>query len=168
MRLAAVPLLGPALTPLVLRCAMPLALYLSPDVFGHMEPEEVTIALRMGRIPGTARAFQRSVAGVINVFGQYVGVAARVHEITELPPLAMFWGTHDPIIPMHHGRAFLARVNGATLTTYEGCGHFPQLDHAPRFARDLTAFLGDRERPAVRVARRVADAVVARAANAGG
>ena len=148
MRLAAVPLLGPALTPVVLRYAVPLVLHLSPEVFGHMEPAEVEIALRMGRVPGTGRAFQRSVAGVINVFGQYLGVAARVHEIAELPPLAMFWGTVDPIIPVRHGASFLERVQGATLTTYEGCGHFPQLDAAPRFARDLAAFLNDGARPA--------------------
>jgi pimeloyl-ACP methyl ester carboxylesterase len=149
MRLAAVPLLGAALTPLVLRLAMPLVLRLAPERFGHMEPAEVALALRMGRVPGTAQAFQRSLAGVIDVFGQYRGVAARVHEIAVLPPLAMFWGTADPIIPVHHGASFLARLRGATLTTYAGCGHFPQLDAAPRFARDLTRFLRDRARPAV-------------------
>jgi pimeloyl-ACP methyl ester carboxylesterase len=148
MRLAAVPLLGPALTPLVLRLAVPLVLRCSPEAFGHMEPAEVALFLRMGRVPGTGQAFQRSVAGVINVFGQYRGVAARVHEIAGLPPLAMFWGTADPIIPARHGTSFLERLRGATLTTYEGCGHFPQLDAAPRFARDLTAFLSDRARPA--------------------
>jgi pimeloyl-ACP methyl ester carboxylesterase len=148
MRLASVPLLGPALTPLVLRYAVPLVLQLSPEAFGHMEPAEVALVLRMGRVPGTGRALQRSVAGVINVFGQYVGVVARVDEIAGLPPLAMFWGTADPIIPVRHGTSFLGRLRDTTLTTYEGCGHFPHLDAGPRFARDLTEFLSDRTRPA--------------------
>ena len=143
MRLAAVPALGPALTPLVTFVGLPVMLLLSPATFGHIEPGEARRVVDMNRIPGTARAFQRTLMGIVDVFGQYVSMVDRAHEIAELPPMAVYWGTKDPVIPLQHGQRLLERLTRVSLTTYPGCGHYPHLDEAAGFARDLREFLCD-------------------------
>jgi pimeloyl-ACP methyl ester carboxylesterase len=124
---------------------------LFPEKFGRMEPAEVRLLARMSRIRGTARAFRRSLAGVINLSGQYVQTIERAHEITSPPAIALFWGAKDPIIPVRHSTRFLERFMGITLTAYPGCGHFPQLDVHSTFARDLGDFLSDPIRPSALV-----------------
>ena len=151
MRLATIPVLGPALTPLVMRFGVPLVLRFAPATVGHIEPAEAALAVCMARLPGSVRALERSVGGVINVFGQYLNMVDRAHEIAELPPLAVYWGSKDPIIPLRHGQRLLRRLTGVTLTTYPECGHYPHLDAAPDFARDLREFLCDPARPPARV-----------------
>ncbi|MBN1773568.1 MAG: alpha/beta fold hydrolase [Deltaproteobacteria bacterium] len=151
MRLASFPVLGRRLTPVAIRHLLPTVLRLTATTFGHMEPEEIECFVRWSRLPGTDVAFQRSLEGVINFFGQYVHTMDRVHEVAELPPIAIFWGTKDPILPLQHAKEMLARAEGVSLTRYEGCGHYPHLDHPERFSRDLAAFLNDPERPRVRL-----------------
>jgi pimeloyl-ACP methyl ester carboxylesterase len=143
MQLATFPVLGRRLTPLALRLGLPLVLKRTTALFGHMEPEEVERTIRISRIPGTGRAFQRTAAGVINLFGQYVQTTQRVAEVGNMPPVALYWGTKDPIIPIGHGLSTVARSLGIKLTAYEGCGHFPHLDVPKRFSQELTDFLID-------------------------
>jgi pimeloyl-ACP methyl ester carboxylesterase len=102
--------------------------------------------VRMSRIRGTARAFQRSLRNVINLSGQYVQTIERAHEIPTLPAIGLFWGTEDPVIPIRHGTELLDRFTGVTLTAYPGCGHFPHLDVPCAFARELCGFLAEPNR----------------------
>ena len=155
MRLASFPFLGRRLTPLALRYGLPRVLKHISGTVGHMEPDEQQRFIEMHRIPGTARAFQRTLEGVINVFGQSVQTVQRVEEVDELPPIALFWGTRDPIIPVRHGRATLNRSENVTLTTYE-CGHYPHLDAPELFAKDLLAFLADASRAPAQMRKDVA------------
>lgn len=146
MRLAAFPFLGRLLAPVVLRHLVPLVLRLSPGTWGGMEPEEQKKYVRWTRFPGTDRAFQRSLEGVIGVRGQHVQTFQHVGDIRNLPPIALFWGDKDPIIPARHGRRTVQKSAGVTLTTYPGRGHYPHLDVPTEFARDLVAFLDDPDR----------------------
>jgi pimeloyl-ACP methyl ester carboxylesterase len=143
LKLATFPLLGPALTPPVLRIGVFVGSRFLSGAFGGMEPREAQLFIHMCGMPGTARAFRRSVAGVVNLSGQYVQTIERVHEINPLPAIALFWGAEDPVIPVGQGASFLDLFTGVTLTTYPGCGHFPQLATHSAFARDLVAFLSD-------------------------
>ncbi len=145
MRLASFPFFGRKLTPLALRHGIPWFLKHLSSTLGHMEPEEQQRFIEMNRIPGTDRAFQRTLEGVINVFGQHVQTAQRIGEVDVLPPIALFWGTRDPIIPVRHGRDTVTRSHDITLTTYD-CGHYPHLDAPEAFARDLLDFLSDPRR----------------------
>lgn len=151
MRLATFPVLGPLLTPGVMRVALPLSVRLAPGLFGHMEPEEQDRFIAMSRIPGSARALRRTLDGVINLRGQTVRSLDRIDEVEQMPPLALFWGEEDPVIPVHHGRKIMARSRYVTLTIYEGCGHFVHLDEPIRFAQDLTDFLCDSDRVGARI-----------------
>lgn len=151
MRLASFPYLGRRITPVVLRAALPTALRTFSTTFGHMEPEEIDLFVRMQSIPGTDRGFQRSLEGVINPFGQHMQTIHRAHEVASMPATALFWGTRDPILPLRHSKAILRAFSGVTLTTYEGCGHYPHLDKPAQFAADLTDFLNDPNRPSARL-----------------
>ncbi len=143
MRLAAFPFFGPKITPHALRYVMPRILKYISGTFGNMEPVEQERFIEMSRIPGTEMAFQRTLAGVINVFGQYMQTSQRSEEIADMPPVALFWGEKDPIIPIRHGREMAKRSGNIALTTYTKCGHYPHLDAPDAFATDLLAFLSD-------------------------
>jgi pimeloyl-ACP methyl ester carboxylesterase len=151
LRYGTLPLLGGAFTPLVIRHGLPLAMRLARTTFGNMDREEVAQAAAANRIPGTDRAFQRSVEAVIKPSGQYVRTMDRVHEVATLPPMALLWGAGDPVIPHRHGRSVFARITGITLKTYPGSGHFPHLEVPELFARDLREFLSDPDRPNARM-----------------
>ena len=151
LRFATFPVLGPLLTPMVKGLALPAFVRLAPAMFGHMEPEEQERFIMMSRIPGSDRAFQRTVGGVINFFGQYMQTIQRAGEVDLMPPIALFWGAKDPIIPVKHGRDTVAQSENITLTIYKRCGHFCHLDTPERFAKDLTEFLLDPKRPPARL-----------------
>jgi pimeloyl-ACP methyl ester carboxylesterase len=151
LRYAAVPWLGPTLTPLVVRCGFPMLRWLKPQTFGGMERDEAIRVVACNRIPGTDRAFRRSLEGVINPRGQYVRTIDRAHEIQTPPPIALFWGEKDPILPVKHGRAAVAWSTGISLKTYPRCGHFPHLELPVVLAHDVRDFLSDPERPVPRI-----------------
>jgi pimeloyl-ACP methyl ester carboxylesterase len=151
MRLASFPILGSMITPHALKAAMPTVLKYASATFGHMEAEEQEIFLETLKVPGTALAFQRTLEGVINIFGQYMQMSHRSAEVEQLPPVALFWGTKDPIIPIKHGKKSQTDAIGITLTRYKGCGHYPQLDFPRNFARDITEFLNDPHRLAAKL-----------------
>lgn len=151
MRMAAFPVLGPALAPTLMHVGVPVFLRLFPAAVGHIERHEATLVVNMLRIPGTDRAFQRSLAGVVNVFGQHQQMLPRAGEILSPPPMALFWGEKDPIIPLQHAKDLLQHSSGITLQTYPRCGHFPHLDAPQAFAQDLLAFLSDHQRAAARI-----------------
>ena len=96
---------------------------------------------RMGCTPGTARAFSRSVRDVIDWRGQNRHFLHRAHEVADLPPLALFWGDADPLIPIKHALESFALIDGATLTRFANAGHFPHRQEPERFVRELEAFL---------------------------
>ena len=147
LKYAAFPFLGPRLTPTVVRYGFPLVRWMAPRTFGHMEREEAERVVQAFRVPGTDRAFRRSLESVINLRGQYVRTIDRAREIADLPPIALFWGEKDPILPVKHGRSAVAWSTGISLNTYARCGHFPQLEIPAILARDVRAFLCDPDRP---------------------
>jgi pimeloyl-ACP methyl ester carboxylesterase len=95
----------------------------------------------MNSQPGSARAFARTVQDIINWRGQRRYFFHRVHEVSELPPIAVFWGTDDPIIPVKHGKAFAQAIEGVSLTLFEGCGHFVHHQKPRELAHAIRAFL---------------------------
>jgi len=149
LRLLLVPGVGRRISPWVYRLMPPL-MRLIPRAFGNVEPDEVDRIARANRMPGTVQAFQTSLEAVVGLWGQKVQSADRIDEVETLPPLALFWGRWDPMIPVRHGRRVLKRLEGATLEVFPGCGHLPQLEDPASLARALLEFLTDPDRPCVR------------------
>lgn len=104
--------------------------------------EIVRLSLMNGR-RGTARAFARTVRDVIDLRGQRRGYAQHAHRIARLPPVGLFWGEADRVIPVSHAEAAreLIGPGGASLTRFAGVGHYPHREDPKRFAAALDAFL---------------------------
>jgi len=111
--------------------------------------DEIARLSSMNATAGTARAFARSVRDVIDWRGQYRHVLDGGSEIAPLPPVALFWGERDPVIPITHATATASLLGGAPLTRFPGCGHFPHHQKPADFVHALEAFLSA---PIVRVA----------------
>ena len=125
------PFMGPC-TRLTLRVA--------GSLLGEKDIEQLT-SINAQR--GSARAFARTVRDVIDWRGQRRTFFQRVSELRRLPPIAVFWGDRDGIIPVAHARAMLASVDGIQATLFEGCGHYPHHQHTEAFASALLRFLDD-------------------------
>jgi pimeloyl-ACP methyl ester carboxylesterase len=102
--------------------------------------EEIARLSSMNAIAGTARAFARSVRDVIDLRGQHRHLLDGGSELP-LPPVALFWGDRDPIIPIAHATATASLLGGASLTRFPGCGHFPHRQKPTEFVHALEAFL---------------------------
>jgi pimeloyl-ACP methyl ester carboxylesterase len=100
---------------------------------------------------GSARAFARTVRDVIDWRGQRRIFFQRAHEITQIPPLAVFWGDRDAIIPIAHARAFTTSVEGVVFKHFEGCGHYLHQEQPEAFVTAVRDFLDDPSAIAVRL-----------------
>jgi pimeloyl-ACP methyl ester carboxylesterase len=108
---------------------------------GAFSEEEITILAQFNARPGTARAFSRSVRDVINGWGQHRHFLDRARDAPSLPPIAIFWGDDDTLIPVAHGVEAASLLEGATLTRFPGVGHFPHRQEPARYVQALEAFL---------------------------
>src|SRR4029079_5254871 len=76
--------------------------------------DDIAELATMNRAPGTARAFARTVRGVIDWRGQHRSFFQRGHEINALPPICVLWGQEDTIIPSIHGEQFACALQGVS------------------------------------------------------
>jgi len=100
---------------------------------------------------GSARAFARTVRDVIDWRGQSRTFFQRAHEVPQFPPVAVFWGDRDGIIPIAHAEAFEASVEGAVFKRFGGCGHYLHHEQPEAFVTALRDFLDDPSAIAVRL-----------------
>lgn len=92
-------------------------------------------------MPGSARALGRTVRDVISLRGQRRHFLDHAHAIPDLPPVAVYWGDRDPVIPASHAADFAAMVEGTLVTRFAACGHFPHRERAGELGCALEAFL---------------------------
>lgn len=57
-------------------------------------------------------------------------------------PATVVWGSRDRVLPLRYGRSVVARLPGAGLDVFDGCGHCPQEEQPARFAALLERLLG--------------------------
>jgi pimeloyl-ACP methyl ester carboxylesterase len=100
---------------------------------------------------GTARAFSRMVRDVIDWRGQTRYFLQRAMEIRAFPPIAVFWGERDSLIPASHGRAFVEVMAGAVFRPFPGCGHYLHQEDSKEFVEATLAFLDDPHVPPARL-----------------
>lgn len=103
--------------------------------------EDIAALSAMNSRNGSARAFARTVRDIIDWRGQRRAFLDRAEELVDLPPIAVFWGDRDVIIPVAHGKDFVASVEGVQLTVFPGCGHFIHHERPETLARALRGFL---------------------------
>ncbi len=100
---------------------------------------------------GTARAFGRTVRGLMNWSGQRLSFYRHAHEIADLPPIAILWGDRDAVLPIAHGKALVQGMEGVTLTELPGCGHYLHHDDPKSFLMSVLEALDALSWPRVRV-----------------
>ena len=110
-------------------------------VGGVVSADEARWMSEVNRRPGTARAFARTVADVIDWRGQTRHFLDRASEIEKFPPVALFWGGRDRVIPHNQALSTLEVLRGAMLTTFADCGHFPHQQKPAEFAAALLSFV---------------------------
>lgn len=96
---------------------------------------------RMNALPGTGRAFARTVRDVIDWRGQRRLFSQRAHEIHQLPSIALFWGEHDRVIPISQGEALCAALDNCSLYRLPNAGHFLHWQVPQALADALLAYL---------------------------
>jgi pimeloyl-ACP methyl ester carboxylesterase len=105
--------------------------------------QDVTALSVMNSERGTARAFARTVRDVIDWRGQTRYFFERAHEVSAFPPMAVFWGERDTLIPMAHGTAFVGLTRDVVFKSFPDCGHYVHLERATEFAEAVREFLDD-------------------------
>jgi pimeloyl-ACP methyl ester carboxylesterase len=103
--------------------------------------QEVTNMSAMNTTCGTARAFARTSRDVVGWRGQKQSFLQRAHEIAVLPPIAVYWGDRDALIPIGQGAAFAQAMQGVSFQTFPGCGHYLHHEQPTAFASALSKFL---------------------------
>ena len=96
---------------------------------------------RMNSLPGTGRAFARTVRDVINWRGQSRQFSQRAHEIRQLPSMALFWGEQDRVIPISQGEALCGALDHCSLWRLPNAGHFLHWQVPEALAAALLAYL---------------------------
>jgi pimeloyl-ACP methyl ester carboxylesterase len=100
---------------------------------------------------GSARAFSRTVRGLMNWSGQRHSFCRRAHEIARLPPIAILWGGRDSVLPIAHGKALAQGIEGVKLTELTGCGHYLHHDDPKLFLQGVRDALDATFWPTVRL-----------------
>lgn len=105
----------------------------------------------MNSRPGTGRAIAGTARGIASIRGQRRSFFDHAEAVPRIPPIALYWGSRDPVIPCRHGTMALGSLRNARLTVFRGCGHFPHLEAPAAFSDALSTFLEDRSLHPVRV-----------------
>jgi len=112
---------------------------------------EIALLASYLRKPGSARAFARTVRDVIDWRGQRRNLFDRLDDIAELPPMRLFWGTRDTIVPMSQAAEIVRLLESCELVRFEDHGHFVHWEDPVRFARELRYFTDASDVPPVRL-----------------
>ena len=108
---------------------------------------EIALLTSYLRQPGSARAFSRTVRDVIRWRGQTRNLLDRIAEVAQLPPIRVFWGARDTILPISHGTATAALLENCELIRFDNCGHVVHWEEPDGFSAALQAFLDERNAP---------------------
>ncbi len=137
LRFCAIPKLVEKLGQPFMGAGTRVAMYLAESPF---ERDELDLMSWMNAMPGTARAFARTLCDVIDLGGQRRHFLEHAHEIAELPPIAIYWGDRDKVIPHRHAKQVPELFEAADIIHFYGSGHFPHIERPHEIVRYLEAF----------------------------
>jgi 2-hydroxy-6-oxonona-2,4-dienedioate hydrolase len=103
----------------------------------------VAMQMTMYGLPGTLERFDRRMSGMrMPTALRELAVHDRLPSIA-VPSLIII-GREDPRGDYDQTVAAARRLPLGEIVTYDGCGHWPQLEHAAQFNSDVAAFLSRR------------------------
>jgi pimeloyl-ACP methyl ester carboxylesterase len=95
----------------------------------------------MNARPGTARALSRTLRSGVDLTGQLEHLMDYVPRIKELPPIAVYWGESDPVIPVRHADDLGRYLHGVSVRRFAKVRHHPHREATAALVPDLLAFL---------------------------
>ena len=149
LRLAASPILGDVVSPLMLGSRRLVHQQLrqgyAPRNRHLFDDERVKAHHRTLRTASTQRAALMTLRR-----WDAVRIEEEAHRIKQ--PTLLIWGADDPEIPLAHGRKLFEEIRGARLFVFTDCGHMPMEEYPREFAEVVTRFcrgeaMLDDERP---------------------
>jgi pimeloyl-ACP methyl ester carboxylesterase len=138
LKLASVPFLVEAFGQ---RWMAPIAGFVMARATTSDAAAEIALLASYLRKPGSARAFSRTVRDVIRWRGQTRNLFDRIEDIAELPPMRLFWGARDTILPISQGEEIARVLEGCELIRFEKQGHFVHWEDPEAFTHALREFL---------------------------
>jgi pimeloyl-ACP methyl ester carboxylesterase len=147
LRLASIPLVVELLGQRFMGPCTRLALKATGDVSSN---EDAAWLSSMNAQSGSARAFARTLRDIVDWRGQRHTFFQRVDELSTLPPIAVFWGDRDTVIPFSHAETLAKAVEGIRVTRF-ACGHYPHHQEPDAFVDRLHDFLDAANVPAARL-----------------
>ena len=144
---AAMPLRLAASTGL-LRIAAPVLMGVGTQVGakvlgGNFNAHERRHLAEVNARPGTGRTLERTLRNGLDVKGQREHIMDYAHRMGELPPVAVYWGDDDPVLPVKHAERVHEYIEGAIVRRYPNVGHYPHREAVPEMLPDLLRFLDE-------------------------
>jgi pimeloyl-ACP methyl ester carboxylesterase len=98
-------------------------------------------------LPGSARAFARTVNDVIDCRGQKRHFLDRARELAALPAMRLFWGERDHVIPISHGERLATVLRNTQLVRFAHHGHFLHWSCPHALAAELLDYFATPDHP---------------------
>lgn len=108
---------------------------------GEFSGSERRHLARVNARPGTARALSRTLRSSLDLKGQREHLLDHARQIPELPPLAVYWGDRDPVIPARHAEELAHYLEGARVRRFANAGHYPHREASTELVPELLRFL---------------------------
>ena len=145
LRLAAAPLVGDLIAPLMMGSRRLLGSQLrkgyAPENRHLFDDARAAAHHR----PLRAAATQRAALTTLRRW-QAGRVEAEAHRVTQ--PALLVWGEADPVTPLAHGRLLNRALPDSRLAIFRRCGHMPMEERPREFVEVVAHFLGEGEREA--------------------
>src|SRR5215831_7631745 len=107
--------------------------YLNASVHDPAQTSEFTLLYGGDPTPEQFEAWEEARAETARLGPLLEGVRG-------LPTLVL-WGRQDQIVPLSAGQIYNRSITGSELAVFEGCGHRPEIEHAPGFIERVQQFL---------------------------
>jgi pimeloyl-ACP methyl ester carboxylesterase len=145
LRLAASPVVGELLSPLLLDLRWMVKRHLrrnSVSNAGWLDEKRVAAY----HVPLRAADTQRAALSMLRVWSAE-RISREAHLITQ--PTLLIWGEHDAEIPLRDGEHLHREIPLARLVVFRRCGHLPQEEYPREFTRLVAEFAGGGQAPSV-------------------
>ena len=144
LRLAASPLLGDFVSPLMLGSRKLVHQQMrkgyAPETRHMFDESRMTAHHR----PLLAASTQRAALLTLRRW-QALRIEQEAHRIKQ--PTLLIWGEVDPEIPLAHGRRLFEEILNSQLVVFRRCGHMPMEEYPREFTEVLTDFLSNAKEP---------------------
>lgn len=110
---------------------------------GNFNADERRHLAEVNSRPGTGRTLSRTLRGALDMKGQREHMMDYAHRMGELPPIAVYWGNNDRVLPVVHAERLDNYIEGAVVRRYPNVGHYPHREAVPEMLPDLFKFLDE-------------------------